>query len=55
LAFHRARKEKEVIESAEREALAALEADESRQRAAAIAAAEAEDLSTDDSADSSAN
>jgi DNA-directed RNA polymerase subunit beta' len=46
LAYHRARKEKEEIESAEREALAALEADESRQQAALIAASDAEEPAT---------
>ena len=45
LAYHRARKEKEEIESAERDALALLEADESRQQAALIAASEAQEPS----------
>ena len=43
LAFHRARKEKEEIEAAEREALAALEASgQAQEAAAALDAAEGE-------------
>jgi DNA-directed RNA polymerase subunit beta' len=51
LAFHRARKEKEEIETAEREALAALEASAAQQQAAILDAADAADAADATAAD----